>query len=129
MEKRCLRFICYDFECNYETLLQMNKLEGLQIILLKTLLMEVYKCMNNMNLAYLYELFNLKHLTYNLQHRNKCVVPKVRTVKHRIESFAFYGSICWNKLPFQVKSAGTLNDFKHLLTSNICNGLQKKINL
>ena len=26
IEKRCLRFICYDFECNYETLL--NKLEG-----------------------------------------------------------------------------------------------------
>ena len=104
-------------------------LEGLQIILLKTLLMEVYKCMNNMNPAYLYELFNLKHLTYNLRDQNKCVIPKVRTVEHGMQSFAFYGSICWNKLPFQVKSAGTLNDFKHLLTSNICNGLQKKINL
>ena len=35
IEKKCLPFICYDFECNYETLLQLNKLEGLQIILLK----------------------------------------------------------------------------------------------
>ena len=80
IEKRCLRFICYDFEGNYETLLQLNKLEGLQIILLKTFLMEVYKCMNNMNPAYLCEPFNLKHLTYNLRDQNKCVIPKVYVI-------------------------------------------------
>ena len=63
--------------------------------------MEVYKCMNNMNPAYHCEVFNLKHLTYNLRDQNKCVIPKVRTV-----------NMGWKALHFVAVFAGTNCHFK-----------------
>jgi hypothetical protein len=119
VEKRCLRFIHNDYHNDYTTMLNQNNMLGLQYDLFKILLTEVYKCINNFSPVYLCERFNVKKIEYNLRDQYKCVIPKVMTVRHGINSFVFYGSSCWNKLASDIKQIDNIYEFQKALTFNV----------
>ena len=80
----------------------------------------MYKCINNIGPVYLCSHFKVKELSYNMRDQNnKCVLPKVNTVRHGVKNFVFYDSSCWNKLPLDIKSADTVISFKKQLSAEV----------
>ena len=53
IQKRALRFILDDYQSSYTDLLQNANLPGIEIMLLRYLAIEVFKCINEINPAYL----------------------------------------------------------------------------
>ena len=92
IEKRCLRFVSNDYDNDYKTLLVTNTFDGIQYVLFKNLMQEVYKCVNNINPYYLCDRFTVKVLDYDFRDHYKCVIPMAQTVKHGQNNFVFYGS-------------------------------------
>ena len=52
IEKRCLCFVSNYYDNDYKTLLVTNTFDGIQYVLFKNLMQEVYKCVNNINPDY-----------------------------------------------------------------------------
>ena len=81
----------------------------------KVLLM-VYKCLNNLAPYYLKTMLKV----YNPPRRLRSTSQKLLTVKRSktnfgTRAFSRYGPTLWNKLPFNIKSANTLEQFKTLV--------------
>ena len=62
IQKRALRFVCNDFVSNYSDLLEKCGSQGVKLMTLRFMAIEVYKCVNNMNPQYLNEMFALKKI-------------------------------------------------------------------
>ena len=123
IEKRCLRFVSNDYDNDYKTLLVTNTFDGIQYVLFKNLMQEVYKCVNNINPDYLCDPVTVKVLDYDFSDHYKCVIPMAQTVKHGQNNFVFYGSSCWNKLSPEVKSSNCIDQFKNRLTNEMVSQL------
>ena len=70
-------------------------------------------------------LFKLQDTTYNMRDNNKFKIPLVNTNAKKF-NITYYGPICWNNLPIQIKSYNsqtTLNQFcskiKYLISCNL----------
>ena len=84
---------------------------NLYVSRLKSIGIEVYKCIQNINPPFL-DMFNIRETTRNLRDGNTLIQPKVNTIKFGINSFSYQGSKLWNNLPVHIKSAQTLSQFK-----------------
>jgi hypothetical protein len=81
----------------------------------------VFKILNGMAPTYLSDLFTNTHTIHSRSLRssshNNIYPPRPRLELFK-NSFAYTGSILWNALPQQVKSANTLSQFKSLYSSH-----------
>ena len=73
---------------------------------LRTLTVEVFKTLNNMNPEYMKEMF---HKTTFLTHRT---LNENNTIKYGNKSLRFLGSHIWNSLPNQIKKRTDYTTFK-----------------
>ena len=113
IQERCLRIIQNDYQSSYETLLQKSKTTTMEIKRLRTLAIEVYKTLNDLNPEFMKELFHNSEL---LNHRNhNLYVPHRNTVRFGDKSLRCLAPHIWNSLSETVKSATTLNQFKKLI--------------
>ena len=51
-------------------------------------------------------------IPYNLRNGSRLLLPPAKSVKFRINSLIFGGSLLWNNLPLKLKSCQTINEFK-----------------
>ena len=51
-------------------------------------------------------------IPYNLRKGNRLLLPPTKSVKFRINSLTFRGSLLWNILPSNLKSCQTIDEFK-----------------
>ena len=80
---------------------------------LKAILM--YKSLNKLAPEYLKELFLPKRSKYDLRdNEGKLVLPLPRT-NYLKRAFSYSGADLWNKLPHEVRNAGSLTEFKRKL--------------
>ena len=79
---------------------------------LQNLMTEIYKTINQINPAYMWEFFVEKDMTYNLCTKVLCRLPQAQTNRYGLDSLSFRGSLLWNTLKDEVKRAGTLTKFK-----------------
>ena len=83
-------------------------------------LLIVYKSLNNMSPYYLQDFFIYISEFHNLVTRqsyfNDLYIPGVRTC-YMQKSLQYYGSVLWNRLPSNVRSAPTVETFKQLCKS------------
>ena len=70
LEKRYLRFIYNDYISTYNSMLQMYNMDGIHVTLLKNILTEVFKCLNEISPTYLCECFAEKSLSYYTSCKN-----------------------------------------------------------
>ena len=86
-------------------------------MLLRYLAIEVFKCINEINPAYLNAMFIRKECPYALRDSSILMRPKVDLTQYGLKSFISYGAQIWNHLPVSYKARISLNEFKTLIKS------------
>ena len=117
IQKRALRFVLDDYQSGYNDLLQNANVPGIKIMLLRYLAIEVFKCINEINPAYLNAMFIRKECPYALRDSSTLMRPKVNLTQYGLKSFRSYGAKIWNHFPVSYKARISLSEFKTLIKS------------
>ena len=115
IQKRALRFLCNDYSSSYEKLLEKNKSCTMEIRRLRTLALEIYKTLNDMNPTFMKDLFHLRENT--LRRPNDLNVPVRNSVKFGDKSLRSLGPTIWNLLPNNIRTTNSFSQFKTFLTT------------
>ena len=116
IHERALRLIEGYSTLDFEELQAKYNSVSLHTINIKQLLCMLYKRLHNIGLSYLQETFKLnKTSAINLRNRNDFVLKRARSVNHGTETVSFRGPQIWHMLDHEVKTAGSLKEFKNKL--------------
>ena len=96
-QKRALRFVLDDYQSGYTDLLQNANVPGIKIMLLRYLAIEVFKCINEINPAYVNAMFIRKECPYALRDSSILIRPKVNLTQYGLKSFRRHGAKIWVK--------------------------------
>ena len=135
IQKRALRFVLDDFSSDYDTLLEKSNTCTMEIKRLRTLALEVFKSLNNLNPPFMKELFEVRQKSVSRKY--DLVVPSRKTVAFGDKSLKCLGPKVWNSLPSDIKSMTNIEQFKIFLNTwygptckcNFCNFLSRNENL
>ena len=88
IQRRALRFVLCDYDSCYENLLTAASVSGIRINLLRSLAIEVLKCVNGLNPDYLNKII----------HGDTSILskPKVNYTHYGLKNFSSYGDKMWN---------------------------------
>ena len=100
---------------NYSELLEKCGSQGVKLMILRCMAIEVYKCVNNMNPQYLNEMFILKKCPYDLRDNSLLERPAARLTNYGLKSFKSYGAKIWNLLPATYKMGVSFDTFKNMI--------------
>ena len=115
IQERALRFIFNDYFSDYESLLKKLKFPSMQIRRIRSLCVEIFKSLNDLNGPYMKELFIRNESTYNLRSYNDLLVPRVNQTTFGLRSIRYKGSVMWNHRLNNIKNAGNIEMFKKLI--------------
>ena len=109
---RTLRTI-YDTQTrSYEELLLLGGKKKIHTQNLQILMVEVYKCLNNISPPFTWDYFKQKNNPYNLRNMQLLELSKCRTKTYGLNTTLFKGALLWNNLPNHFKEAKSLMHFK-----------------
>ena len=112
VQRKALRAVYNDYTSDFNQLLDKGNHLTIHQINLRSLLTEVYKCLNNENPSFLSYIFEYKSVRYNLRISNLLIVPQIRTITYGLNSFSYRGSMTWNNLADNIKNSENLEIFK-----------------
>jgi hypothetical protein len=115
IQERALRYVFNDFNSSYSELRSKANRPLLYVQRLRSLVVEVYKILNNQSPAYLNDLFIIKESQYELRNILPLQQPKYNTMKYGLNSLAYQGASLWNTLDNDIKQANTLKELKNAL--------------
>ena len=126
LQKRSLRFLYKDYVSSYDGLLQKAGKETMKVNRLRSLCIEIYKSINNINPMYMNEIFKLRKTSRAVRSNYKLNldVPTINQASFGDKSVRYYGLKIWNLLPFHIKSSDNLEAFKYII--NNWNGVSCK---
>ena len=113
----------YDFSSSFKELLEKSGQKTVHLQNIQTLLVEVFKSLNQMNPAFMWELFERKQSSYNLRNKDLLQIPKFQTITYGANSITYRGSYLWNSIPDVVKSCDSVLSFKRKIrewSGNTC---------
>ena len=113
IQKRTLRFMLNDHESSYEGLLKKSGNPGVNLRRTRSLWIEVYKIINNLNPEFMKNLFKVpkSNRAQRDQYNLNLEIPKSNQVAIGTKCLRIQGPRVWNALPFHIKSK---NIFKFL---------------
>ena len=113
LQKRALRFLYEDYVSSYEELLQKAGKQTMKVNRLRSLCIEIYKLINNINPTYMNEIFKLRKISRAVRSNYKLNldVPTINQVSFGGKSLRYNGSKIWNSLSFHVKSSKNLEAY------------------
>ena len=117
IQEKALRSVCKENVSSYIQLLCQCNVPSIYLLLLRSLVTEVFKCVNNMNADYLNTIFDVKVSKYEMRNSVLLVQPRVKTIKYGLRSFTYCGAKIWNGLPCKYKNILTLSEFKDQIKS------------
>ena len=126
IQKRALKLAFGNSTSDYERLLNLASLTTLETSRQKSILIEVYKIINDLSPTYLRDLFTRPHSRYVTRNSNYgLAMPITKTVTYGTHSLKSFGTVLWNSVPVEIKTADSLSNFKSKLsewkgTSCIC---------
>ena len=123
IHKRALRRLYNDFSSSFKELLEKSGQKTVHLQNIQTLLVEVFKSLNQMNPAFMWELFERKQSSYNLRNKDLLQIPKFQTITYGANSITYRGSYLWNSIPDVVKSCDSVLSFKRKIrewSGNTC---------
>ena len=106
-----------DSEETLEALLQRDGTLTIHKRNLQKLMVEVYKTLNHLNPPYMWDLFTKKVVEYDFRIKILCKLPPARLQRFGTNSFKFKGSLLWNSLSDEIKTAKSLAIFKQKIKS------------
>ena len=124
IQERALK-ILYNFSSDFEYILNKSGKSTMEVKRLRTLALEVFKTLNNMNPEYTKEIFHETAFTkprpLNLE------VNESHTTKYGNKSLRCLGSHIWNFHPNQIKKETDYTKFKEFINNWL--GMKCKCNL
>ncbi len=108
---RGLRYVYGEYDSPYDSLLEKAGMDSIELLLQKTMLVEIYKCLNGIGAAYLADLFEYGRATTRSKGMN-LQVPRVDSALYGLHSIRYHGTKLWAALPNFCKTAESLDDFK-----------------
>ena len=113
LQYRALKYIDRDFTASYAMLRKRYDKPLLYVSRLRSIVYEVFKCIQGINPSYLNVLFSMKEHKYNTRHSN-LNLPKYNYVKHGKNSFRYNGCMLWNALE-DFRNVHSVTSFKKML--------------
>ena len=108
---RALKFVYNDFNTSCTELLFCANLPTLQIHRKREILVEVFKSVNKMSPSncpsFMWALFKVKDITYNLRSNRNVCLNHCRTKRYGLDSLSYHGAHLWNLLPNDMKKTWT----------------------
>ena len=100
-----------DYSSDYESLLQRANKPTMEIKRLRTLALEVFKTINNLNPSFMKDLFRQHSLS--ARRSNNLYVTKMNTTTYGQKSLKSLGPKVWNSLPEHLKAETTFLNFQN----------------
>ena len=115
LQERALRFLYNDHKSSYDDLLLKSGRCTMQVSRQRTLCIEIYKTMNDLNPPFMKNFFKLRSSRYSS--RNPYGLKHIRPnqVTFGSNSLESVGPQTWNGLPNKMKSAENLKNFKLMI--------------
>ena len=117
LQKRALRFLLNNNNSTYENLLEKSDYPNMNLRRQRTLCMEIYKTLNELNPGYTNAIFKLRNTNRLTREKYKLhlEIPKLNQVIFGTKSLRRYGPKIWNALPYHIKTSDNLNSFKAII--------------
>lgn len=115
IQERSLRFLLNDYDSTYYELLKRSGYSTLHLGRLRSIAIEVFKCVHNLNTTVLNDLFTVKETERTLRDPSILLVPRFNKIQYGKKTFSYYGSHLWNLLPNDIKRSVSISEFKHLI--------------
>ena len=115
LQEHALRFLYNDHKSSYNDLLQKSGRYTMQVLRQRTLCIEIYKTMNNLNPPFMKNFFNLRSLHYSSRKPYDLKHVRPNQVTFGSNSLESVGPQIWNGLPNKMKSAENLKSFKLMI--------------
>ena len=117
LQKRALRFLHDDFEASYKDLLSKGGVFYNEFRRSRTLCVEIYKTLNNLNPSFMNNFFKLRINDREVREKYK---SNLDILKWNLKTFGYkslkvLGAKIWNNLLYHFKSSENLDTFKNLL--------------
>ena len=111
LQERGLRAVCKDHHATYAELLKRAQLPTLKNRRLQDVCTLMYKVKHKKCPAYISNIFYTRSTSYSLR-QTDFSIPRFNTVTYGQHSLRYLGPKLWEKLPKDIRSAKTLNNFK-----------------
>ena len=112
IHKRTLRLV-YEMEgANFEDLLLKDNSWNVHESNIHTLLIEIYKSINNLSPPIMKDFFDLKNTRYDLRIKQLLKLPEISTSTYGTQALRFKGSLIWSTVPNKIKNVDNIEDFK-----------------
>ena len=113
IQERALGILYTDFSSDFESILNKSGKSTMKVKPLRTLALEVFKTLNNMNPEYIKKIF---HKAVFTTHRPLDLeVNENHTTKYGNKSLRCLGPHIWNSLPNQIKKETDYTKFKEFI--------------
>ena len=111
--KGCLRIILNDYESDHEALLHNSNKPTMEIRRLRTLAVEIFTTLNEINPPYMKNIFKPKENAKVKQ--NDTIVECINTSRFVAQSLSSLGPKIWNNLPPNIKPETSFLKFKEYI--------------
>ena len=112
IQERTLRFILNDYKLDYEPLLVESNDVTMEIKRIRSLCIEVFKTLNDLNPVYMNDIFKLNNSSYSSRRLYHLKIPRVNQTTVGLKCIKYQGA---RHLPNTIKSAENLIIFKRLI--------------
>ena len=113
LQKRALRFLLNDYESDYDHLLVQSNKPTIEVKHLRTLAIEIFKTINDLNPPFMKEIFTKN--TNSQRNGTTLMVKLQNSKKYGQDTLRALGPKIWNKLPTHLKEVSSLSIFKQLI--------------
>ena len=113
IQYRSLKMLTNDYNSDYKDLLEITKTSTMEIKRLRTLALEVFKTINNLNPDFMKDIFYLS--PYQTHKKYDIFVRSRNTASFGDKSLRALGPHVWNSLPENIKSTDTISVFKNFI--------------
>ena len=113
LQKRALCFLYGNYVSSYEELLQKPEKETMKVNRLRSLCIEIFKLINNINPTYMNEPRKISRVVCS-NYKLNLDVPTINQVSSGGKSLRYCSSNIWNSLSFHIKSSENLEALKIL---------------
>ena len=117
LQKRALRFLYKSYNTSYEDLLLKSGFSAMKVKRLRTLCVEIFETLNNLNPSFMKEIFSLRQTDRPVREKYKLNldIPSYNQVTLGRKALTFFGPKTWNGLPYHIKSAEHLGSLKTMI--------------
>ena len=113
LQERALRLVYNDFNSSFQQLLDKDNSFTIHHQNIQSLIIEMYKVVNDLSTDTFAELFTKKQSSSQLRSQTDFKIPRVRTDLFGKNTLRYLGPVIWNTVPLEIKQVNSLNNFKN----------------